>query len=41
MSKLLSPVSLRGLTLRNRTVKIEGVGVISAAPARPARDAGV
>ena len=28
-------------TLRNRTVKIEGVGVISAAPARPARDAGV
>ena len=28
-------------TLRNRTVKIEGVGVISAPPARPARDAGV
>ena len=28
-------------TLRNRTVKIEGVGVISAAPARRVRDAGV
>ncbi len=38
-----TPVSgrLEVKTLRNRTVKIEGVGVISAAPARAVRDAGV